>query len=44
MYRIYADRREFGLDYTTLAEARHVKNAFAKHFPKVKYYIRKMPA
>ncbi len=42
MYRVYADGREFGIDYATLADARRAKAAYAPDFPHVKYYIRKV--
>ena len=41
MYRIYADGREFGIDYPTLERAREVKAQYAQHFPRVRYYIRR---
>ena len=42
MYRIYADGREFGIDFHTLADARAVKLTFAKCFPRCRYHIRKV--
>lgn len=42
MYRVYADGREFGIDYPTLAAARTDKARYAEHFPHVHYYIRKV--
>ena len=42
MYRVYADGQEFGVDYPTLATARKAKDAYAQHFPKIRYYIRKV--
>ncbi len=42
MYRIYADGREFGIDYKHLERARTAKAIFAAHFPHVHYYIRKV--
>lgn len=40
-YRIYADGREFGIDYPSLRSARAAKAAYQKYFPRVRYYIRK---
>ena len=42
MYRVYANGREFGVDYPTLAAALKAKAAYDAHFPKIRYYIRKI--
>lgn len=41
-YRIYADGREFGIDYASLASARRIKAEYAAEFPLIRYYIRKV--
>lgn len=40
-WRIYADGREFGIDYATLEEAQEVKSLYARTFTHTNYYIRK---
>lgn len=42
MYRCYCNGVEFGLDYLSLPDARKALAAYKKHFPKLKYYIRKI--
>jgi len=41
-YRVYADGREFGIDYRTLEAAREAKARYARYFPHVRYYIRRI--
>lgn len=41
MYQVWADGREFGIDYATLDDARRAKAVFVAHWPHVRYYIRK---
>ena len=42
MYRVYCEDREFGIDYENLADARTARHAFQTHWPRLRYYIRKV--
>jgi hypothetical protein len=42
MYRVYCNGCEFGVGYPTLAIARVVKQRYQTHFPKLRYYIRRV--
>lgn len=46
MYRCYCraqdGRHEFGIDYPTLADARHALAAYKASFPHLHYYIRRV--
>lgn len=42
-FRVYADGREFGIDYGTRQEAKNVASAFQRHHPAVRYTVRAIP-
>ena len=42
-WRVYAEGREFGIDFVTLTAARRAMDTYQRNFPHVHYYIRCHP-
>jgi hypothetical protein len=41
-YRVYCNGRDFGIDYANLETARAARAIYARYWPKLRYYIRKV--
>ena len=39
VYRVYADGKEFGMDFQTLTKAREILGAYKESFPGIRYSI-----